>query len=330
MLKAEKVVFSYFIQEKEVKALKGVSLQLTKGDIIAVTGPSGSGKTTLLKALYGLIDIQAGTIETDGKRVWGPSMHLLPGEDRMSLVQQDFGLLRKHTVYDNLEPLLRHLNQSEKHREIMRMLRLVQLEKFKKHLPEELSGGQQQRLAIARAFCNAPDYLLLDEPFSQLDQALQQNFMEYINQRAEAQEWGVLYTTHDPVEALSKANKIMFVHAGKVQQKGSPRTIFFQPKNKAVAAYFGFYNLNSVDFFQLFEINLEKFHFIKDQVFTRPGQWIQTEKEGQLFTLTGTEFRGNLQYLQLEKDGLTIYASVPAQKRFSISSKYYFKPVSLF
>lgn len=330
MLKAEKVVFNYSLKEKEVKALKGVSLQLEKGQIIAVTGPSGGGKTTLLKALYGLIDIQEGTIEADGEKVWGPSMHLIPGEDRMSLVQQDFGLLKKHHVYDNLEPLLRHLSETEKHREIMKMLRLVRLEKFRNHLPEQLSGGQQQRLAIARALCNAPDYLLLDEPFSQLDQELQQNFMKYIQQKVKSKEWGVLYTTHDPVEALSKADQIYFVHQGNIQQKASPHTIFFQPKNNIVAAYFGFYNLNSARFFQLFEADQKNFHSIKDQVFTRPSQWVPAEKGGQLFILKGTEFRGNHQYLQLHKDGEIIHASVPAQKSYSITSPYRFKPVSLF
>lgn len=319
MLKANKIVFSYHIREKEIKALKGVSLQLQKGEIVACTGPSGSGKTTLLKALYGLIDVAEGTIFADEKEVLGPSYHLIPGQERMSLVQQDFGLLLKHSVYDNLEPLLRHLTEAEKHKEIMQMLRMVRLERFKEHLPEELSGGQQQRLAIARAFLNDPDYLLLDEPFSQLDQELQQRFIDYVSQKVNQQDWGVLYTTHDPVEALSKADKIIFLHLGKLVQLATPKEIFFRPKNKVIAAHFGEFNLTKTDVFKGFAI--ENAHKIENYVFSRPSQWKVNENSSLEFVVKRVEFRGNHQYVHLKNELTDLIVSVPTEKRIEVGQK---------
>ncbi len=319
MLKANKIVFNYHIRDKEIKALKGVSLQLQKGEIIACTGPSGSGKTTLLKALYGLIDVAEGSIFADEKEVLGPSFHLIPGQDRMSLVQQDFGLLLKHSVYDNLEPLLRHLTEAEKHKEIMQMLRRVRLDRFKEHLPEELSGGQQQRLAIARAFLNNPDYLLLDEPFSQLDQELQQNFIEYVRDKVAQEDWGVLYTTHDPIEALSKADKIMFLHLGKLVQLDTPKEIFFRPKNKVIAAHFGEFNLTKTDVFNDFD--LADAHKIENFVFTRPSQWKISDSSSFHLTVKRIEFRGNQQFLRLENENVELVISVPTDKRIQVGQK---------
>ena len=226
-------------------ALHPLDLTIKGGEFVALLGPSGCGKTTALNCLAGLLPLTAGEIVLDGKRV-----DTVPPEKRgFGMVFQNYALFPHLTVRANVAfgLKMRGVAKAETNRRVEEVLRLVRLtEQAHKH-PGQLSGGQQQRVAIARAIVMEPPLVLMDEPLSNLDAALRLEMRSEI--RRIHQEFGLttIYVTHDQEEALSLADRLVVLDAGRVSQIGTPAELYEHPADPHVAAFMGYRNLMALD-----------------------------------------------------------------------------------
>jgi iron(III) transport system ATP-binding protein len=224
-------------------ALHEVSLRLGAGELLALTGESGSGKTTLLRLVAGLEEPDGGTILLNGRRVEGPGSKLIAGHPYIRVVFQDFRLFPNVSVAENIRHALRGYDAAYRDRRLREMLALAKLEGVKDRLPRQLSGGEQQRAALARALADEPALLLMDEPFSNLDTALRHDLRREIRDVLAGSGSGVILVTHEPADALSMADRVVLLRAGRVLQSGSPRDLYHRPHTAYAARFFGPANL---------------------------------------------------------------------------------------
>jgi putative spermidine/putrescine transport system ATP-binding protein len=227
-----------------VAALSGLSLDIQRGEFIALLGPSGCGKSTALNCLAGLTSLSEGSIWLDDTRI-----DVLPPERRgFGMVFQNYALFPHMSVRENVGfgLRMRGVRKDEIARRVQSALALVQLEGHEHKLPGQLSGGQQQRVAIARAIVIEPPVILMDEPLSNLDAKLRIEMRAEIRRIHRQLERATIYVTHDQDEALSMADRIVVMRAGSVQQIGAPREVYGRPRNLHVARFMGYRNV--VDF----------------------------------------------------------------------------------
>jgi iron(III) transport system ATP-binding protein len=221
--------------------LKGVSFTLSKGEVIALLGPSGSGKTTILRAIAGLDHPDKGRIEL-GKRVLFGSPTVVPAEQRgLGLVFQSYALWPHRTVLENVGyPLrVRKLPAAEVRERSLSTLREIGLERLADRYPHQLSGGQQQRVALARAMVYKPPLLLLDEPLSNLDAKLREEARLWLRELIERLHITAICVTHDQVEALALADRVLLLENGRVEQEGAPEEIYQRPRTLFAAEFMG-------------------------------------------------------------------------------------------
>jgi len=166
MLQVHKLSFGY--SEKNL-VLNNFNFSLKKGEHLCVMGESGCGKSTLLKLIYGLLDVNKGSIFWDEKQVLGPAFHLVPGMDFFKYVAQDFDLMPYTSVAENISKFLSRFHPEESEKRTNELLEVIEMTDFKNNKVKNLSGGQKQRVAIGRALAKEPELLLLDEPFGQID-----------------------------------------------------------------------------------------------------------------------------------------------------------------
>jgi putative spermidine/putrescine transport system ATP-binding protein len=224
-----------------VAALSGLSLDIRRGEFIALLGPSGCGKSTALNCLAGLTSLSEGSIWLDDTRI-----DVLPPERRgFGMVFQNYALFPHMSVRDNVGfgLRMRGVRKDEIARRVQSALNLVQLEGHENKLPGQLSGGQQQRVAIARAIVIEPPVILMDEPLSNLDAKLRIEMRAEIRRIHRQLERATIYVTHDQDEALSMADRIVVMRAGSVQQIGAPREVYGRPRNLHVARFMGYRNV---------------------------------------------------------------------------------------
>lgn len=266
MLSLKKINFNYFANST-FKGIVNVSLQLQEEKILAIIGKSGSGKTTLLKCIYGLEDLQTGEITIDNKRVLGPAYNLIPGHEDMRFVSQDFYVLDNHTVEENITDRLIGYTNEYKNKRANQLLRLLDLMPYKNNKAIHLSSGQKQRVAIARALAEIPKLLLLDEPFSNLDLPLRDKIFTYIRQQLNKKKASCILVTHQPEEALRYADETAVMAEGKLIQHAPTFNVYYQPKNKQVAALMGrYFTLQQGDLIS------NKIKLPKQQTYIRPNQ----------------------------------------------------------
>ena len=223
--------------------LKGVSMHLQRGEVVALLGPSGSGKTTLLRAVAGLENPKSGTIDIGERRVFdGGSKLELPAEARnLGLVFQSYALWPHKTVFDNVAYGLKLRKMAArdiepKVREVLAQLGLGHLgERF----PHQLSGGQQQRVAIARALVYNPPVILLDEPLSNLDAKLREEARAFLRELIVRLGLSALMVTHDQAEAMAISDRILLLNNGKIEQQGTPQTMYESPDTLFTAEFMG-------------------------------------------------------------------------------------------
>ena len=221
-------------------ALDGLTLDIARGEFIALLGPSGCGKSTALNCIAGLMALSDGQILLDDVR-----LDLLPPEQRgFGMVFQNYALFPHMTVAKNVGfgLLMRGLPQREIDQKVDKALDLVQLGVHAHKLPGQLSGGQQQRVAIARAIVIEPPLILMDEPLSNLDAKLRLEMRTEIRRIHGELGRTTLYVTHDQDEALSLADRIVVMKDGVAQQIGTPQTVYSHPENLAVARFMGYRN----------------------------------------------------------------------------------------
>ena len=235
MLKLDHISYAY---DGGQSILKDISFALPQGEHLAVMGESGCGKSTLLKAIYGLIDVQ-GSIYFCENRVWGPSRQLVPGYVAMKYLAQDFGLGPYHTVAENVGKFVSNLDLDYKKERVAELLSLVGMQDFAQRKALDLSGGEKQRVALAMALAQEPQLLLLDEPFSQVDNfrknELQRTLFAYLKERGIS----CVVATHDGKEALSFADKTLIMKGGELLHFGDTLTVYAQDTDYYTASLFG-------------------------------------------------------------------------------------------
>ena len=223
--------------------LKGVSLDLRRGEVAALLGPSGSGKTTLLRAVAGLETPSAGRIAVGDKTVFDGAAGIdLPTEARgLGFVFQSYALWPHRTVEQNVaySLKLRGVSPAGQREAVQKTLDSLGLGSLGGRYPHELSGGQQQRVAIARTLVYGPTVVLLDEPLSNLDAKLREEARAFLKELIERENLAALMVTHDQAEALAIANRILLLNGGVVEQEGTPQEMYLAPRTLFAAEFMG-------------------------------------------------------------------------------------------
>jgi iron(III) transport system ATP-binding protein len=223
--------------------VSGLDFEVEEGEIFALLGPSGCGKTTSLRVIAGFERADEGCVTFSGKSLCAPGMHMAAEERGIGVVFQDYALFPHLTVQQNVLFGLRSWPKSKRQDRVNDVLRLVGLSGFERRYPRELSGGQQQRVAIARTLAPQPKLVLLDEPFSNLDALLRQGTRQEIRSVLKAAGMTALLVTHDQEEALSFADRVAVMRAGRIEQVGTPEEVYYQPRTLFVAQFLGRTNL---------------------------------------------------------------------------------------
>ena len=235
MLAVKNISFTYI----ENPVIENISFEIAKGQNIAVIGESGCGKSTLLKLLYGLYNLDNGELFYNDNPILGPKYNLIPGEDYIKYLAQDFDLMPYITVEENVGKFLSNIYKAEKKTRVQELLEMVEMTEFAKVKAKYLSGGQQQRVALARVLALEPEILLLDEPFSQIDSfrknSLRRNLFNYFKKK----QITCIIATHDSTEALSFSDETIVLQNGKLIAKGNSRELYDNPPNYYVASLFG-------------------------------------------------------------------------------------------
>lgn len=219
--------------------VKKCSFELEAGEIAVILGESGDGKTTLLKAIAGLLPQKKGRIVFNQETVRDSQEKLVPGHEGIRLVNQDFGLDLHHSVEENIRLKLLRFNKEYQEQRISTLLRLTRLTKFRNDKATAISGGQQQRLSIARALADEPELLLLDEPFNQLDFQTKDKIARHVRAYLKKNSISALMVTHNGLEAMEWADKIIYMEKGKIKRIDTPQNFFESPNNKKEASFFG-------------------------------------------------------------------------------------------
>jgi len=229
----------------EVRAVDGVDLDISSGEFLTLLGPSGSGKTTVLRMIAGFEKPDSGVITLGGKDV----SQLPPYERDVNTVFQDYALFPHMNVLANIEYGLRvkGISKEERRARSLEALAQIRLEGFENRKPAQLSGGQRQRVALARALVNRPSVLLLDEPLGALDLKLREQMQIELKQLQREVGITFVFVTHDQEEALTMSDRIAVFNHGKIEQLGTPREIYDNPKSAFVSEFVGQTNRIEID-----------------------------------------------------------------------------------
>ncbi|WP_374301655.1 ABC transporter ATP-binding protein [Paracoccus sp. (in: a-proteobacteria)] len=228
-----------------VQVIKGVDLEVADGEFCVFVGPSGCGKSTLLRMIAGLEDVSGGTVTLDGREI----TNLPPARREIAMVFQSYALYPHLTVRDNMGLALKQAGhaKAEIRAATDRAATMLSLDALLDRRPAELSGGQRQRVAIGRAIVRRPKLFLFDEPLSNLDAALRVQTRIEIAKLHRDLGATMVYVTHDQVEAMTLADKIVVLRAGKVEQTGAPMQLYNDPANTFVAGFIGSPQMNFLD-----------------------------------------------------------------------------------
>ncbi|WP_366186992.1 ABC transporter ATP-binding protein [Flavobacterium ovatum] len=282
MLQVQNISFAYI--NKPV--LKNINFTINKGRNIAVIGESGCGKSTLLKLIYGLFDLDQGAIFWNDSEILGPKFHLVPGMPYIKYLSQDFDLMPYVTVAENVGKFLSNVRQDLKKARINELLEIVEMTDYANVKAKYLSGGQQQRVALARALALEPEILLLDEPFSHIDNfrknALRRNLFAYLKAKGVT----CIVATHDSTDALSFADETIVLYDGQMVEMANSVDLYNTPINKYVASLFG--EVNELQLSNLVPIDGED-----EEVLLYPHQLKLVENGLMKVTVKESYFKGS-------------------------------------
>lgn len=281
MLKATNISFGY--TSKEV--IKNISFKADKGDYIAIIGESGSGKSTLLEIIYGLLHIEKGNVYWNDEKLLGPNFKLIPGEDFMKYLPQDFDLMPYTTVEENIGKYISSQDKN-KNKRVRELLKVVDMTEFSQTKVKNLSGGQKQRVALAKVMAKEPEVLLLDEPFSHIDNFRKNKLRRDLFKYLKSKNILCIVATHDTTDALSFADKILVIKNGKLIAKNTPEKLYTNPKSAYIASFFD--EINKIPLSEM-DSNLVS----KNTILLYPNEIKLTEKEGLKATVVSSYFKGN-------------------------------------
>ena len=226
----------------DLTVIKGVDIDINDGEFVVFVVPSGSGKSTLLRMIAGLEDITSGLLTIDGEEM----NDVPPSKRELAMVFQSYALYPHMNVFDNLAFGLKlsKIDKLEIKERVEKVAEVLQIHDYLKRLPKQLSGGQRQRVAIGRAIIREPKVFLFDEPLSNLDAALRSDMRVELAELHEKLNATMIYVTHDQIEAMTMADKIVVLRDGVIEQVGSPMDLYHNPKTKFVAGFIGQPNMN--------------------------------------------------------------------------------------
>ena len=261
------------------EVIKGVDLEVAEGEFCVFVGPSGCGKSTLLRMIAGLEDVTCGDVNLDGVRI----NDLAPAKREIAMVFQTYALYPHLTVRDNMGLALKQAGEPRAAIDaaIKRASGMLELDPYLDRRPAELSGGQRQRVAIGRAIVRRPKLFLFDEPLSNLDAALRVATRIEIARLHRELGATMVYVTHDQIEAMTLADKIVVLRAGKVEQVGSPMELYNNPANTFVAGFIGSPQMN----------------FLKAGALGQRGESLGIRPEHLRITDTG-QFKGTVSHVE--------------------------------
>jgi len=264
----------------ENHVLKGINMEIEKGQFVTLLGPSGCGKSTLLRCLAGLETIDGGEIYLDGEEITNKE----PKDRNIGMVFQHYSLFPNMTVEENIAfgLKLKKIDSEVIRTKAADVIRMVELEGKEKQYPANLSGGQQQRVALARSIVMEPKVLLLDEPLSAIDAKLRKSLQASIRQITKKLGLTAVFVTHDQDEAMVMSDVINLFHDGKIEQSGDPVSVYTKPVSSFAAGFIGNYNLLTPEEFALVtgkkrEDNREV--ALRPETFTISHQPIENEDE---------------------------------------------------
>lgn len=292
-------------------AISAIDLNIFRGELIVLMGQSGSGKSTLLRAIAGLEEPGSGSIELNGTVIFNQSTNVDPGKRNIGLVFQDYALFPHLSVKKNIAYGINH--KLDKTKIVKEYLELVGLEGFENRYPHELSGGEQQRIALARTLAPKPSILLMDEPFSNLDEALKIELRTQLVKLVRETRTTAILVTHDIEDALRIADRIVVLRKGIVEQFDSPQEIYYQPANIQTAKFFGKINLIDASLRLITKLQLD--HLVLQEVVEemllgiRPENWTISVNQKQGFVaaiIQSVQFVGNYSELKILTTNITV------------------------
>ncbi|MFC2280423.1 MAG: ABC transporter ATP-binding protein [Treponema socranskii subsp. buccale] len=312
-------IYKDYKTEKDFAAVDDISLDIKPGSFVTLLGPSGCGKTTTLRMVAGFESPDKGEIYIGDQAI----NELTPNKRDTAMVFQSYALLPHYNVFDNIAYGLkiRKVAKDEIAERVMAMLKLVELEGLEGRMTNQLSGGQQQRVALARALVVQPSVLLFDEPLSNLDAKLRVAMRTEIRRIQQTVGITAIYVTHDQAEAMSISDQIIIMNKGKIAQMGTPREIYYQPKNEFVADFIGEVNfltgsVTSIDSKAIHvdvggvDITAESFEKVSKgnscKIVLRPESITLADKGVLPCTVTLSTFMGSYQYYQVDVNGMMI------------------------
>lgn len=227
------------------KVIEGLGLEIADEEFVVLVGPSGCGKTTTLRMIAGLETVTSGTIRIGARDV----THLRPGLRNCAMVFQNYALYPHMTVADNIGYGMKVRGESrlEIRKAVENVARILELDRYLDRRPKQLSGGQRQRVAIGRAIVRSPDVFLFDEPLSNLDAKLRIEMRSEIKALHRRLAKTIVYVTHDQVEAMTMADRVVVMNGGRIEQAADPITLYERPRNLFVAAFIGAPSMNLIE-----------------------------------------------------------------------------------
>ena len=291
MLEINNISFSY---GKQNPTLNNISFSLKPGEHLSVMGESGCGKSTLLKVIYGLLDVDKGTLFWKDHQILGPEYHLVPGMEFFKYVPQNFDLMPFTTVAENISKFLSRFFPEEAKQRTQELLEVIEMEEFADVKVKTLSGGQQQRVAIARALAKEPELLLLDEPFSQIDNFKKNSLRRKLFQYLKDKNIACIVATHDGSDALSFSDQLIVIKDHSILAEGKPNELYQFPPNIYVAALFDDVN----------EITINS-----ELKLVYPHQISVTETSTMKATVKKNYFKGSYWLIEVISDGEQLFLS---------------------
>ncbi len=235
MLSVQISSFSY----SDIEILSNISFELKKGKHLAILGESGCGKSTLLHLIYGLLDLNEGKLSWGQQPLLGPKYNLIPGEEFIKLVAQEFDLMPFTTVRENIATHLPRIDAELEGRRVDTLLKVVELAAFANTKVKNLSGGQKQRVALAKALANQPKLILLDEPFSHIDTFRKNNLRRNVYQYLRENNISCITATHDAEEALAFSDQLLILKNGTIEAIGETEQVYKNLSSVYQAGFFG-------------------------------------------------------------------------------------------
>ena len=310
MLQVKKVSFGY----SDTTVLSKINFSVEQGQHIALMGESGCGKSTLLKVIYGLFDIEIGQVLYNNKKLLGPKFHLVPGHSFMKYLTQDLDIMPYISVAANVGDFLSNFYPLKKKKRIAELLEVVGLTAYATTHVRFLSGGQKQRVALARVLALEPKILLLDEPFSQIDNFKKHQLRYQLFKYIKEQKITCITATHDKDDVLPFAEKVLILKDGKQRSYNSPSETYFRPKDKYTASLFSEINVFSEKLLDISSLNKKKIFYPNQVSICANGNF-----EG---IVNACFFRGRFYMLHIHFKGNNLLAE--SSQLFNEGEKIYF------